>query len=125
MQKIPFDITSKEDLSLTAWNAPMQEMTVPPAKKRSIEERLYEEKKGNRLLLFEKPETNELYTSYRPQCAIGLVCHPQREMVANYVSSLLASRYDALIYIDKRHALHPFHIEPDGHKLPEMYPFGI
>jgi erythromycin esterase len=37
----------------------------------------------------------------------------------------LASRYDALIYIDESEALHPLHLKPAGDQVPETYPFGF
>ena len=57
--------------------------------------------------------------------AIGVVYHPSYEQYGNYVPSLLPMRYDAFIYFDRSHALHPMHIEPDGHQIPETYPFGF
>jgi hypothetical protein len=52
------------------------------------------------------------------------VYHPERER-GNYVPTLLASRYDALIYIDETEALHPLHLELDGDQMPATYPFGF
>jgi hypothetical protein len=44
-------------------------------------------------------------------------------LFGNYVPTLLSSRYDAFIYIDKSTAMHPLHLEPNGHKVPETFPF--
>jgi erythromycin esterase-like protein len=57
--------------------------------------------------------------------AIGVVYNPEYEKYGNYVPSILPLLYDAFIYIDHTHALHPLHIEPDGHQIPETYPFGV
>jgi len=38
---------------------------------------------------------------------------------------MLPMRYDAFIYLDETHAVHPLHIKPDGHQVPETYPFGV
>jgi hypothetical protein len=43
----------------------------------------------------------------------------------NFVPSLMPMRYDAFLYIDETTALHPLHITPDGHLVPETYPFGM
>jgi erythromycin esterase-like protein len=56
--------------------------------------------------------------------AIGVVYNPQWEY-GNYVPSIIPSRYDAFIYIDRSNALHPLRIQPDGHQIPETYPFGV
>jgi hypothetical protein len=37
----------------------------------------------------------------------------------------MAYRYDSFVFIDKTTALHPLHIKPDGHQIPETFPFGI
>ncbi len=57
--------------------------------------------------------------------AIGVVYHPQYEYLGNYVPSLMPHRYNAFIYLDKTSALHPLHIKPDGHQMPETFPFGL
>jgi erythromycin esterase len=57
--------------------------------------------------------------------AIGVVYDPKHEKYGNYVPSILPLRYDAFIYIDKTTALLPLHIHPDGHQMPETYPFGL
>ena len=50
--------------------------------------------------------------------------HPEYEKHGNYVPSILPLRYDAFIFIDETKGLHPLHIVPDGHLIPETYPFG-
>jgi len=45
------------------------------------------------------------------------------EHYGNYVPSVLSKRYDAFIYLDETKALHPLHIEPHGHEMPDTYPF--
>lgn len=57
--------------------------------------------------------------------AIGVVYRPENEKYGNYVPSILPNRYDAFIYIDKTTALHPMHITPHGHQIPDTYPFGV
>ncbi len=57
--------------------------------------------------------------------AIGVVYHPEYEHYGNYVPSTMPHRYNAFIYLDKTSALHPLHIEPDGHLIPETFPFGL
>jgi erythromycin esterase len=57
--------------------------------------------------------------------AIGVVYHPQYEHLGNYVPSLMPYRYEAFIYLDETSALHPLHIKPSGHQIPETFPFGL
>lgn len=32
---------------------------------------------------------------------------------------------DDVIDADETHALHPLHVKPDGHLVPDTYPFGV
>jgi erythromycin esterase len=62
----------------------------------------------------------------RGQRAIGVVYNPKYERFGNYVPTLLTRRYDAFLYIDKTHALHPLHMpEVKDEELPETFPTGL
>jgi erythromycin esterase len=106
------------------WGASMEEMAVPPARKGSIEEFLHRESAKDKLLLFDR-EVDDKFSNPYPHRAIGVVYHPGIEMYGNYVPSVMSARYNAFLYIDKTHALHPLNIQPEGHKTPETYPFGL
>jgi erythromycin esterase len=112
-------------IAATEWEATMQEMIVPSARKGSVEEILHHDKPFNQLLLFDKADKDKDFAKTYPHRAIGVVYHPEIERYGNYVPSLMSSRYNAFIYIDKTTALHPLHILPNGNKTPETYPFGI
>ncbi len=56
--------------------------------------------------------------------AIKVLYDPAMEKFGNYVSSLLAERYDALIFLNETEALHPIKRRSEIKKLPETYPFG-
>jgi erythromycin esterase len=103
------------------WGAPMQVMEVPAARDGSVEDKLHEESKDNRFILFS--EQKDQYKSKMRHRAIGVVYHPEQER-GNYVPSVMSERYDALVYLDRTRALHPLHMEPHNKKVPETYPFG-
>jgi len=105
------------------WGAPMMKMTVPPARKGSIEALLHAEPCGNCYILFGE-ETNSIYFSGIAHRAIGVVYNPGWEKHGNYVPSVLSRRYNAFIYLDQTQALHPLHIHAGG-EVPETYPFGV
>jgi erythromycin esterase len=107
------------------WGAMMEEMEVPEAREGSIEYILHQERAQDRYLLFNTGEVEKLYDTQVHHRAIGVVYDPQRERYGNYVPSVLAQRYDALLYIDTTSALHPLHMQPHSEKLPETYPFGF
>jgi erythromycin esterase len=107
------------------WGANMQEMEVPPAMEHSVEQMLHADSAENKLLIFgDKPALKEKFRGWLKHRAIGVAYHPSREK-GNYVPSKLADRYDAFLYLDKTKALHPLHLKPDGHLMPETFPFGI
>ena len=105
------------------WGGKMQEMVVPPAIKGSAEEMLHRQSSDNRIFMFGDRPVNKELNRYVGHRAIGVVYDPEAER-GNYVSTLLPSRYDALIYVDQSTAVHPLHLKPDGGRMPETYPFG-
>lgn len=107
----------------TEWGAPMRVMPVPPAREDSVEAWLHQQYGGNALLLFK--EEREGFEDAMPHRAIGVVYNPSYERGGNYVPSVMPERYDAFLFLDKTRALHPLHLTPDRHKLPETYPFGL
>jgi erythromycin esterase-like protein len=107
------------------WGHPMQTMKVPEARKNSWEYLLHKASAENKLLLMEDFVNDLFMENHFGHRAIGVVYNPEHEQYGNYVPSILPLRYDAFIYIDDTSALHPLHIHPDGHQMPETYPFGV
>ena len=106
------------------WSDTMRVMEVPKAKPDSWEFILHETGAKDRIV-FMNDDMRELWgTKEIGHRAIGVVYNPQWEY-GNYVPSIIPSRYDAFIFIDKTKALHPLHIQPDGHQIPETFPFGV
>ena len=103
----------------------MQKMEMPSAQKGSWEYFLHKAGPENKLLLMNDLLHYEFLENHIGHRAIGVVYQPKYEQYGNYVPSVLPLRYDAFIYIDHTHALHPLHIEPDGQQIPETYPFGV
>ena len=106
-----------------SWGAQMEKMTVPEARAGSVEEILHELSAEDKLLIFESENKEGVFNRVMPHRAIGVVYNPSREKYGNYVPTVLDSRYDAFLFIDKTKALHPLHMQPDGHKVPDTYPF--
>ncbi|WP_207430372.1 erythromycin esterase family protein [Sabulibacter ruber] len=107
------------------WDAPMEEMRVPPAIEKSVEEVLHSASPENKLLIFDQePAIKEFFRGWMGHRAIGVVYRPDRER-GNYVPTRLSARYDAFLYLDKTKALHPLHMKTTGHKTPETFPFGM
>jgi erythromycin esterase len=107
------------------WEAPMEEMRVPPARPGSWEDVLHRAGAEDKLLVFEGLLRAGNFLEERGHRAIGVVYNPEVERLGNYVPSVLPRRYDAFCYIDETHALHPLHLSPAPEKVPETYPWGV
>jgi erythromycin esterase-like protein len=110
-----------------SWGAVMQAMPMPEARKGSWEYLLHHAAgMKDKLLLMDDFARDDMFMeNHIGHRAIGVVYNPQYEQYGNYVPTILPLRYDAFIYLDETSALHPLHIEPDGHQVPETYPFGV
>lgn len=104
------------------WGGKMQVMNVPPAIRNSIEFMLHNDSAEDKLILLDSHYWTDRFRDYMGHRAIGVVYHPDDER-GNYVATLLPSRYDSLIYIDKSHELNALHLKPDKMEVPETYPF--
>ncbi|MEO8961028.1 MAG: erythromycin esterase family protein [Ginsengibacter sp.] len=108
------------------WEAQIQTMKLPSGKKSSWEYLLHKAGKENKLLIMDDFGSNDiLMENHIGHRAVGVVYNPKFEQHGNYVPTILPLRYDAFIYLDETKALHPLHIQPDGHQVPETYPFGV
>ena len=126
------------------WGQNMERMHVPPAVEGSWDRLTHELSEGrNSLLIFRdyslgeyngkrqlivEEEKEDLGTTIkRGQRAIGVVYNPKYEKYGNYVPTDLTRRYDALLYIDNTHALHPLHMPEvkEDKDLPETFPTGL
>jgi erythromycin esterase-like protein len=107
------------------WEAPMEEMDVPPAREGSWEDIIHRAGVSDKLLLLDGVRDDEAFLEERGHRAIGVVYHPGRERYGNYVPTVLPRRYDAFCYIDETRALRPLHLRPDLEKMPETYPSGV
>ena len=108
-----------------SWGAKMKKMPVPKAIQGSFEYGMHKSDSEDTLLIFEESSKHsEICEAKQGHRAIGVVYDPGYER-GNYVPSKMCDRYDAFLYFDKTQALHPLHLEPDGSKEPETFPFGI
>jgi erythromycin esterase-like protein len=108
------------------WGAVMQALEMPEARQGSWEQMLHMAGAEDKLLLMDDFSGNDvLMENHIGHRAIGVVYNPEYEQYGNYVPSILPLRYDAFIYLDETSAVHPLHIKPDGHQMPETFPFGV
>lgn len=103
------------------WGGDIQKLHLPAAKPNSWEHLLHTSGVDNGLLL--SKDIND-FTSPIGHRAIGVVYNPDYEY-GNYVPSIIPSRYEAFIFLNKTKALHPLHVKPDDFQMPETYPWGV
>ena len=108
-----------------SWGAPMLTVNVPKALPGSWEWLLHEAGVKNNVLIMDDFMDDLFMENQVHHRAIGVVYNPVFEKFGNYVPSILPMRYDVFIYLDETNALHPLHLQPNGHKVPDTYPFGV
>jgi erythromycin esterase-like protein len=108
------------------WSAAMQVMQLPDAEKGSWEYLLHKAGTENKLLVMDDFTNNDmLMENHIGHRAVGVVYNAEYEQYGNYVPTILPLRYDAFISLDVTKALHPLHLKPAGHQIPETFPFGV
>lgn len=111
-----------------AWDGKIEIMKVPDGASGSLEFYLHNATNfiGAKQFYIEMKKVKEVeaFQDFIGHRAIGVVYHPTHESRGNYVPTIAAKRYDALIFIDQTTAISPIEIHFDRDKIPETYPFG-
>jgi erythromycin esterase-like protein len=107
---IGFGTNSGTVIASTEWGVDFRVTNVPSAQVGSWENLMHKAGACNQYLLF-NDENREEFSKTIGHRAIGVVYRPEYEQYGNYVPSVMSSRYDGFIYIDKTHALHPLEME--------------
>lgn len=109
-----------------SWDAPIEVMTLPPARRGSWEDVLHRVKVPHSLYIFSPNKQNDELNEIRGHRAVGVVYQPQYEHLGNYVPSVLPQRYDALIFLDETKALKPLKVAAQYEREPsDTYPFAL
>ncbi|QTD40518.1 erythromycin esterase family protein [Sporosarcina sp. Te-1] len=93
-------------IAADSWGAPLERMTVPPAKFNTWEGQMHAAGAEDQVLLF-TDDNRQLFNEWIGHRAIGVVYNPAFEAYGNFVHSRVGSRYDAFIFINQSTALHP------------------
>lgn len=103
---VGFGTNSGSVIASTEWGVDYRVMNVPSAQAGSWENLMHKTGASNQYILF-NDQNREEFNKTIGHRAIGVVYKPEYEQYGNYVPSLMSSRYDGFIFIDKTHALHP------------------
>ena len=96
-------------LAGSAWEAPVERMTIPPAMPDSLEELLHRTGLDRLWLIFEPETRTGPLAEPIGQRAVGVVYHPARERFGNYVPTVAPDRYNAFIFFAETTPLSPLH----------------
>lgn len=111
-------------MSASDWEAPLQDVELPPAVYESWENVLHSFGQRNRMLLFSQAgEKAGFFAEVNNHRAIGVVFDPNAEF-GNYLQAALSDSYDSFLYIDRTSATHPLPVEPRAGELPDTYPYA-
>jgi erythromycin esterase len=124
---VGFGTHSGELIASRAWEGRTETLPLPASRPDSIDHALHEAgallgAESYWLWLDSAARQGELAV-HRPQRAVGVVYDPDHEK-GNYVSSSLARRYDAFVFVDRTHALEPLVTSHLREELPSTWPAG-
>ncbi len=112
----------------THWDEPAQLKQVLPSLPDSHEHRLHQLGLDSFLLpLRGREDIAGALGSPRLERAIGVIYRPDTERWSHYFEARLEQQFDALMHIDRTHALRPLDRGrmPDHHDVPETFPYGL
>lgn len=111
-----------------AWEGPIENLVVPPARQSSTEALLHQvcADQGTErfFMLFDEESRRGALADTRGHRAIGVVYDPAQERWGNYVPTSLANRYDAFMFFDRTKGVQPLIQSVDRKELPETWPMG-
>lgn len=111
------------------WDAPVRRKQVLPSREDSIERLLHDSGVSQFVLpLRDAPaELRSALLEPRRERAIGVIYRPDTELWSHYFAASLAMQFDAVVHVDRTHALRPLEAEhPWEHEAePETFPSGM
>jgi erythromycin esterase-like protein len=109
------------------WGGPAERKRVRPARPDSYEALLHEAGSPRYWIATADHDLQDALRLPRLERAIGVIYRPQTELQSHYVPARLADQFDAVIHIDRTHALEPLERTSvwDEGEPPETFPSGI
>jgi erythromycin esterase-like protein len=109
------------------WDAPMERKRVRPALAGSYERTFHDSGEGRFWVDLSERETAQALRGALLQRAIGVIYRPETERWSHYFEARLPLQFDAMIHLDRTHALHPLDRTAgwDEGEPPETYPTGM
>ncbi|WP_298234065.1 erythromycin esterase family protein [uncultured Azohydromonas sp.] len=109
------------------WDEPVQFKRVTPARHDSWEGLLHDTGLDLFLLPLGGEDLQRLLAPPRLERAIGVIYRPETERASHYFEASLSQQFDAVLHVDRSHALHPLDgaAPPQLLEEPETFPSGL
>ena len=121
---VGFGSYSGSVIAAGGWGAQIKNIEVPPATEGSWEQILHQLSPENKIIFSKDIQDEKNLKRPIGHRAIGVVYNPALEHLGNYVPSIIPKRYDAFLFIDKTHALHPIEDITVSNEPPDLFPSG-
>jgi erythromycin esterase-like protein len=124
---IGFTTYGGEVTAASSWGEAPRRRWVRPALEGSYEHALHDHGARDLWFLTGDPAVPHSLVQPRLQRAIGVIYRPESERISHYLESRLLSQYDAVIHVDRTHAVEPLDRDAlwDAGEPPETFPTGF
>jgi erythromycin esterase-like protein len=124
---VGFSTYEGEVTATSYWGEPPQRRRIRPALEGSYEAALHDLGDRDFWFLTGNPSIHGGFAGPRLQRAVGVIYRPETERSSHYLEARLAEQFDALIHLDRTHAVEPLDRGPlwDAGEPPETFPTGF
>lgn len=124
---IGFTTYTGEVTAASEWDAPTERKRVRPGLAGSYEALFHEAQLPAFLLSLRSPDIAQALQGPQLERAIGVIYLPGSERLSHYFHCHLPRQFDAILHIDKTHALTPLErtSQWEAGEPPETYPFAV
>ncbi len=124
---VGFTTTSGHVTAASDWGAPVERKRVRPARPDSHEALLHAVGLPQYWLATSDAAARAVLSRPRLERAIGVIYRPETELQSHYFEADLSRQFDAVIHMDRTHALEPLERTPlwDRGEPAETYPTGL
>lgn len=110
------------------WDGPMERKRLRPAHRESYEALLGQVSEPDFCLLLNEPsDAVDMLVRARLERAVGVVYRPESELASHYFRASLPAQFDAVIHLDRTHAVEPLPATEtaDSAHEPQTVPSGL
>jgi len=103
---VGFGSYSGSVIAAEKWGGPYKKMTVANADDSTWEQKMHQLNSDNKIIICRELKDKPAMLRWMSHIGIGVIYHPY-DKTGIYSLSVIPNRYDAFIFFDQTHALHP------------------